>query len=433
MLIACYLIIAANCVLCAWLFWKKRESNSPFQVLFLVILSVLLVPGFADAIAGTVSYHPMAPPVSLSDIDLFNVHVKILLMLVVFCALELFFKTPGLPNPTSIRVQSDMGLYRWIIGALIVSAPIGVLTFGTTAVSSISFENLREGPIQPFALWLFYLQLMLIGLPAYLWFWRNNKMAAVLVLVAFAAIHVVVGGSRQVPAFAFAAMIFVKLSKNDKQSFWILIVLFVFGFAAADIGLEALKLIRNTTGFQARLDALTDIFSGRADLYLAARAESGVRYIMYVFMLDSLPPKFGELQYLARTLLFWLPSLVDFFDIKPDDFEVTMFEYIFGTPIGTMHSAIFGSAYADAGALAFLWIGFIFAWMRSIELVLARIGGVELVMLWATSIYASSMIARGSLYAPIVVTAIAALVAFTSNARRKQRLDHRRLRLQRLA
>ncbi len=137
-------------------------------------------------------------------------------------------------------------------------------------------------------------------------------------------------------------------------------------------------------------------------------SEENVRYAFYYFIqnADNLNGYF-TFEYFFRTLLFWLPSSLDIFDIKPQDFEYKMFADYMNGQEGTMHPTIFGSIYADSGWFFLPWVIFLSAIFYFLPIYIRRFNGVVFFCIWSTALFYSFMLARGSIYASIVVLAVA--------------------------
>lgn len=419
-----YIIISANCIICGSLFLRKYRQNSPFQVLYLILLPLCIFPGYWDIFAGTLQYHPFAPPIDLSARTIVDAHVKIFAVLAGFGLLEHVWRPAKIPKLTTSPPTKQRNNYIYLYLAFLASATIGATFIGPTDFSNISFDDIREGSIGKLSLLLFYFQILCIGLPAYYVLIRKNLILAATVFASFALLHLFLGGSRQVIVFSVAAVVLIHYTQNKRLNGAAFIILFTIAFGFLDSSLQILKLVRNTTGITDRINVITELLvygygSGEAS------ADSSVRYIMYRFLTEPLPDDFGSLTYLGRAALFWLPSTIDVFGIKPVDFEYAMFSHAMNGRIGTMHPTLFGSVFADAQWMMVFWIIFLGIWMRLLEMQLASVKHQERFMLWATCLYFSAMIARGSLYAPLVITGLAAGYAYFSSRRNFRRAHHR--------
>ena len=218
---------------------------------------------------------------------------------------------------------------------------------GGDAIYTASLEDLREGPIGTLYLTLFYLQIIIVGLPAYLILVRKNLMLGLGVFLLFAYLQIAFGGSRQVLFIALFMIIFLKYQKYRFLSSIAIVFAFYLTFEMLDIALQVAKLFRNQPDMYARIALIPDLLSGSINLS-GTSSEEIIVFPMYVLLTRDLPTHFGEFQYFFRTLLFWLPSFVDFFSVKPADFEYDIFAYIMGGREGTMHATFFGNSYADA-------------------------------------------------------------------------------------
>ena len=90
-----------------------------------------------------------------------------------------------------------------------------------------------------------------------------------------------------------------------------------------------------------------------------------------------------------------------------------MFAAVMAGRTGSMHPTYFGSIYADAGWFFPIWILFSFVIMRCVEHVL-RLFPDHAAYLYLFCFYVSIMWARGSLYAPTLMVALAIIGTLTS-------------------
>lgn len=185
-----------------------------------------------------------------------------------------------------------------------------------------------------------------------------------------------------------------------------------------DILLQIVKFVRNLPSTDARIDFLGDLILGKVPLSIftinQVGSEASIRYIMYGFLTDHAPSDFGNLQYFVRTLLFWLPSNLDVFGIKPDDFEMVMYAEAMGNRSGTMHATFFGSAFADARWLAVVWVGWFSFIFKFFEHLMMKMRPLERSMIWGSCVYFSFMVSRGSFYAPTLIIFMALGVVWLS-------------------
>lgn len=418
MTLLAYIVVALNAVICVRLFFEKSRRRSPFQFFYLSLLSLVILPGFSDINAGYHSFHPFAPPVNLTSELIVSAHLKVLMMMLSFLFLEkiasLYMAPPVFHFPP---VRVGWNVYDAIIILLVFYVASGIWYYGFFTLSSASLEDIRVGRIGAFPLYLFYFQIILAGIPAFYLLRLDRRLTGAFVFILFVAIYLFLGGSRQAIVISIAVAIAIVLGRSGRWNAVLLIVVFTVGFAAIDFVLQILKMLRNLPSLDHRLSFISALLSGEISFSAPARdsgSESSIRYVMYDFLYYNPPPDFGSLSYLRRALLFWLPSSVDVLGIKPPDFEVVMFAEAMGNRVGTMHATFFGSAFADARFFSFLWVILFVILFRLIEHVIPRLGSVERCAVWGSSVYVAFMVARGSLYAPLVVISIAIAIAVLS-------------------
>lgn len=417
-MILAYSLISINALLCIALFLRKRRANSPFQVFFMLLLLIAIIPGYSHADIGIIQFHPFSPALLIDTPAMIQTHFIILGYLLAFLLCDFIWPSPSLKIISTEKFDSSLGFY-WAFPAMI----IGLLLFalyqrGEAAIYTASFEDLREGPIGTFYLTLFYLQIVIIGLPAYLILIRKKLFIGFALFLLFAYLQIAFGGSRQILFIALFMIIFLKFQKYRLFSSLAIVFAFFLTFEMLDIVLQIAKLFRNQPDMYARLALIPDLLSGSVDLS-GTSSEEIIVFPMYLLLTRDLPTYFGEFQYFFRTLLFWLPSFLDFFSVKPDDFEYDVFAFVMGGREGTLHGTFFGNSYADTKQFFVVWVAFFALFFKFMENMLRRFDGVEYVMIWSACVYFSVMTARGSLYAPFLVSSIVLLSAFVSLFLRK--------------
>jgi hypothetical protein len=73
---------------------------------------------------------------------------------------------------------------------------------------------------------------------------------------------------------------------------------------------------------------------------------------------------------------------------------------------GTMHPTFFGIIYADGLSFYMAWVLFVIAIMRLSDRVLNTLPSGFDIYFWGILLYVSVMWARGSIYAPVVVSVV---------------------------
>lgn len=413
MILFAILLIGFNCALCIYLFVRKRRINSPFQFFYLLVLGLAVFPGFWDLQTGAYEIHPYAPTMYLTPGVVLSVHAKIAAILLTFVALELALSSYRLGVITLPKFRTQLTAYDGVVAAIVIVLIGGVYVYGFDVLSTMTFGDLRFGTVNTYSLVLFYLQTMVVGLPAVYWLKANRKLSAAAAMFVFAFSYLLLGGSRQTIILSLMTFIALALAGRGRWAYVLLILIGTVGFSAADVVLQAFKAVRNLPSMEQRIDFVVRLISGDVSME-GVTNEAGLRFVMYGFMSEQLPADFGQLAYFRRALLFWLPSSVDVLGLKPADFEFTMFAEAMGNREGTMHPTFFGSVYADAGIWSFVWVGWFVLGFHVLERILLRLDPLERAMVWGSCIYLSFMAARGSLYAPLVITAAVLLLAWGS-------------------
>jgi len=412
-MILAYSLVSINSLMCLVLFLRKRQVNSPFQVFFLFLMLVAILPGYAHVDLGIIQFHPFSPPLLIDGETIAKAHFVILGFLAGFLFLDLIWPSQPLKLIVAEKYRTSLGFY-WVIPALIIGVSLfAVYRQGEDAIYSASFEDLREGPIGPYYLTLFYLQIVIVGLPAYLILVRKDILLGLGAFLLFAYLQIAFGGSRQILFIALFMIIVLKYQKYRLLSSIAIVFAFFLTFEMLDIVLQVAKLFRNQPDMYARIALLPDLLSGSTDLS-GTSSEEIIVFPMYILLTHELPENFAEFQYFFRTLLFWMPSFLDYFSVKPDDFEYDIFAFVMGGRTGTMHGTFFGNSYADAEHFFIVWVGLFTLLFKFMENMMRRFDGVEYVMLWSACVYFSVMTARGSLYAPILIAALVLVLAFVS-------------------
>jgi hypothetical protein len=408
------LLIGFNSAICLLLFIRKRRINSPFQFFYLLLFGLGVFPSFFDLQVGTYEFHPFAPPIYLTPDTIMAVHAKIAAMLLTFALFEAIVDTRNRTIITLPTTPAAISVYDAMVGAIILFLFAGIWAYGFGELATQSFGDLRFGETSTYSLILFYLQVMIVGLPAVYFLKADRKVTAAAILGLFAITYLFLGGSRQTIMLSLIIILAMALVGRGRWAYLLLIVAFSVGFSFADIILQSFKALRNLPSFEQRILLLGDLIAGRATLE-GVSSESALRFVMYGFLHEAQPADFGSLEYFRRALLFWLPSSLDIAGLKPPDFEATMFAEAMGNRVGTMHAIFFGSVYADAGMLFLVWIGWFVLGFRLLEYIMVRLRPLERAMVWSSCIYLSFMAARGSLYAPLVITATVLLLAWLSH------------------
>lgn len=422
-MIITYILIIVNTLLAAGLYLRKRRANSPFQIFFIILIITAILPGIFHTDLGIYQFHPFSSSIMINSKTILMAHQIILMQLVVFWIVEMLIPTKSMNEITTKHYLGSIILYNYVIALILIVLFYLYYSGIMQIMAEQDLNDLREGNTANISLILFYLQIMIVGLPAYYIFVQRNIHIGILLLLLMFTIQFVFGGSRQVLFISiFLIVIFYRQKYTFLSSIAILLI-FMVSLSAIDTTMQIAKLFRNTSGFEARLALIPDLLSGNKNL-LGTSSEQIIVFPMYILLTEDLPEQFGKLRYLGRTLLFWLPSGLDFFSLKPADFEYETFAFIMNGKVGTMHATFFGSSFADAKEMSFLWVIFYTLYFRFMEWFTMRMRSAEYVMLWSTCVYFSVMAARGSLYAPLVVTALAIGLTYISSNFRKKTEKH---------
>lgn len=415
-MILAYILVSLNCFICVSLFLRKRQRNSPFQVFFLLLLLISILPGYSHVALGVVQFHPFSPALLIDEAVIAQSHFIILGYLLAFLLFDLLWPSPQLTIVDKEKFRSGLGFY-WAIPIMITGLILYAL-WGGVEIYTSSFEDLREGPIGSYYLTLFYLQIIIIGLPAYLILIRNHLLFGLAILLGFTYLQMAFGGSRQILFIALFMIIFLRFQRYRLFSSLAIVLGFYITFEMLDIILQIAKLFRNQPDVYARIGLIPDLLNGSVDLS-GTSSEETIVFPMYILLTRELPVYFGEFQYFLRTLLFWMPSFLDFFGLKPLDFEYDIFHFVMGGRQGTMHATFFGNSYADTKIFFIVWVTLFALFFKFMENMILRFSGIEYVMVWSACVYFSVMTARGSLYAPFLVSTTVLVLAFGSKLLRK--------------
>lgn len=381
---------------------RRWRHGSPFFIFFHTILILVILPGYFESVGEFVDYHPFANPIFVDKWLLIEAHLFIFLFLATFLAFEALFSMRSEFDSTN-TIRSNR-YSRFLLLVPITSFAITTASyhyFGQLMFDA-NFVSVREvGPLNYLSLLIGYLSLFSAPLPA-LFLTRGQLLSAGIAGAALLIPILSFGAARQPLAIALLALFFT-FFYGKRFGFLAFLVVTVISFPAMELMLGVLKIIRNQPDFGSRMAALTD-FNVLKDAMEASTSDSAVRYVFYQIIDGVQIEHAGQFRYLLRTFLFWLPSFADVFGLKPEDFEYNMFRATMGGRDGTMHPTVFGSVYADSGWFVVPWVATLFLFMRTFERTLLRHTSRSS-YLFFFGFYASVMLARGSLYAPVLVTA----------------------------
>lgn len=391
-----FVLTIINCALGMFLSYVKARKNSPFFVFYLSLVALFVVPSLFDSTGNIVDFHPFAYPVEITFETLAKSQLVIFFTFVFFLTLEATAPKRSCAPDFS---QGSVGLFIMfpLLIPLIVLA--GYNALGNTFF--LSFITARYGELGPYPLMISYCAIFSVPLAAL--FYARGNLVLTIAALCVVLLPVLLGGARQSLIISVFALIFCFAQKRRFALVYFLVLIVVL-VPVGEVGAGFVKHIRNLPDLDARIQFLTNLPQSLDNIKLGG--ESLLRFAFYHIMSGIEVTNGGEFTYLLRTLLVWLPSIVDVFSLKPDDFEYDMFAAVMMGRHGTMHPTYFGSIYADARGFFPLWILFSFAIMRSVEHVLKSYPDYA-AYLYLFCFYVSIMWARGSLYAPTFMLVLA--------------------------
>jgi hypothetical protein len=411
-----YSLWLTNFIVCWILLTHYLKLRSPIFSFWLIILISFILPSFLDPFLTRIDGHPFAVAFDA------NIDTLIISQLIATASLLLFYlllkifpvsETPStaFKNPTTSSSQ-----LIWA-GILVFSTGFAlkelIEKFGLTFFLDFSFTDRREGLSFASQFFLSYNLMAAAGLPCLLYL-KNMKSLGVLVAIFYLAVFGLLGGSRQ-PLVAVILPFFALFLFNSKHPRIRLATFLLVSQILLSV-FSILLVLRYQTSINDKL-ALVLNPSELLELSTSQSEESSLRFAFYYFIENARSfEEFGGLQYFGRTLLFWLPSSIDFLNIKPDDFEYVMFAKYMRGEIGTLHPTFFGSIFADGLYLFPIWILLIHLvfFLFSRILVIIQHSGFTL-LLWTVFSITGVMLARGALYGPLVISCFSIIYYFVGS------------------
>lgn len=185
-------------------------------------------------------------------------------------------------------------------------------------------------------------------------------------------------------------------------------------FSLMPIGIfiaKVLVFLRNLNGYQERLDFIASFDWGI--IKKSTTNEYDLRFAFYHFIgnQNDLPETFFSLNYFIRILYFWLPSSLSF-GLKPEDFEYDMYSFYTGEFDGSLHATFYGTIFADSGWFILPWLLLLFFVREMGARINFKTSHAANIVYWFSLVYLSTMWARGSIYAPIVVNIFILIVLY---------------------
>lgn len=416
-----FAIAIVNVLLSALLFFIKARQNSPFMMFYLTLCVMFLLPAVLDRPGEVIDFHQFASPVHLTFDGLSIAHLFIFLVLFGFLVLESRW-----PLKRKIQLSKTVSYYSCLLppAFVLASGLVGYVFYGSGLLYA-SFTSVRAGEFGLVSLVLAYFSILSIPSAA-LALSKDRYVSCLFALIPLIIPIAIFGSARQPLVISVFAISFVMLQKLKVKNGYMMVVM-VLLVPVAELILEILKQVRNLPDFGSRVQFF---IGGLGQLDLSGQyGESRLRFVYYIIVNGVEIEKSGEFTYLLRALFFWLPSAIDVFSIKPDDFEYSIFSAVMGGRSGTMHPTFFGILMADAGWFFIPWVVMTFIVMRFIEnALLSRKVGLN--YLYFFCFYVAVMWARGSIYAPLVLLFIVMVIYYSSNIitrvrlSKQQRQDH---------
>jgi hypothetical protein len=414
-----YLLILANLLILLVSIRNHFSKNSPFLAFWYFYTAVYFIPSAFDFGKYSVTLHPLLPIFYPTDETVLKAQIFILFVISSLFLLENLIFLKKLKNEpvytTSKRNTAELVFYTIIYFMFI----FGNLNFVLRHGINLSFDELRE-KISIFDLILIQYNSYILGAFGGFYFNRGNyiRFFSVISLLTFSIL--LIGGSRQSLIISFIIVFFGILNKRKFGIFYLYL-----SIALIPLSLFVSRVMiffRNIDGFENRIE-----FIRNGDYSLidnATSVESNVRYMWYYIMQneDLLQNSLFKYEYVKRIVLFFVPSFM-FPGLKPDDFEYTLYESIYGTYGGSAQITFFGTIYSDTGYNIIPWI-VLFGIFEGLYVYISnRVQEHFKFVIWSIFVYLSTMWARGSIYAPILVLSYSAalIFAFSIFAGRKGR------------
>lgn len=420
MLAIYYSLLAVNICACFLLLRSDLKEYCPAAVLWFVIASSFLLPGIGDPFVGRVAAHPLSIVYDLDIGTLLESQIFIAVILFIFnlvyCLRRVLvgrrFSTSKIYYEKQLFESKSSGLFFYLLFLLIALYGFyeAYEKYGVGMFSSFTFTERREGLSAISGFLLSYNLLVCAGVVFWLVF-NKRFLLSVLFVGVYLFIYFVMGGSRQ--PIIVLLLPFVFYFVFFRRHGFLYAVLLSASFGLVSKLLEFVIYIRNTSGLNARLERLSELpsflFSFGEKL---GSKEEDLRFVFYYYVknFDGLAG-FGDFTYFSRIMFFWLPSSLDWFGWKPEDFEYVMFSHFIPEFVGTMHPTFFGTIYADSGWLILPWLLFFVIMLLLTGPVLRCYRGIPYFSVWGLFAYAYMMIARGAFYGPFVVLVFGLLFA----------------------
>lgn len=379
-------------------------------LIWLSLAIVFFIPSLSDLGEGDVKPHSLSISYYLTYEYLIAAHIYAFFImltysLIMFVLFRNVYKGFDL-NLTMKKEAGDRFFITLVLGISLVSLFSYINRLGLNNVMAMGFLDFRESIPFHIRIGLIYTQVF-VGAIALYYYFNKKIMYCCLVLSYLTFLFIFIGGSRQPIVVTFLAGFFYLAQHKQKISYYYLLI--TFSIPAIYL-MQLLLSLRNINGFEAKINF---ILSGQfIEALHEASDESNLRYVYYYFVNNfSDIEGFAQFDYLARTLLAWLPSAFSF-GMKPIDFEVTMFKVFMPGYNGTMHPLLFGSIVSDSGFFFIPWL-LLIASVVLLSSIFSRdlTGLVKFLFVTVLCLYAV-MLARGAIYGVTVMVLFTGLFIF---------------------
>lgn len=411
-----HIIWAYNLIVCWQLLSKYLTIRSPFFSFWLVVLASFLIPSALDPYLARIDGHPFAVSFNNNIDTLIKAQLIVATSLSLFYFLNLTLPISAVPHHIFSRAPTKNKHILWA-GVLLVTTGFALSEvigkFGFTFFVDFSFTDRRESLSFLSQFLLSYNLIAAAGL-AFALILAGQRLIATIVAIYYIGIFSLLGGSRQ-PLIAlaipfFGAYIFNSNNARSRLIFLLAASQLILSFLAALLVIRYQTSINDKISLILNPTELVELATSRSD-------ESSLRFAFYYFIESARQLEhFGELQYLTRTLFFWIPSFLDIFNIKPEDFEYKMFFHYMRGETGTLHPTFFGSIFADSLFLFPIWVALVhFVFVIFTKILLAIESNCFQLCLWTVFSTTGIMLARGAIYGPIVISIFSIIFYLTGN------------------
>lgn len=412
-----YSFIILSVLLLVVLFYWDLKRRSPFLILWLIILFYLTLPSFSDPFNRVVDPHPFASTLIITDQGLIIYAVYSFFVLFSFLLIYILSSLLYTKNNNTVLLYNNVYIddkkdnyYIAFLMTSFIGFFIFYKQFGINILSSLDFTTRREYSTPLLSFLLTYPFMICCGLALY--YLTNRKyLKLTLSVIPYLILFLIFGGSRQPLVALITPIALYYCIGKEKINYRFLILIIISSIFLKPL-FSILLYLRNLPSFEERLIQLSSPVELYTTVVQTSRNDGTIRYAFYYFIENAKSSNdYFNLEYLGRTLLFWLPSSFDVLNIKPNDFEYKMFSDYMNGKSGTMHPSIFGSIYADSGWLFFPWVIIFGLFLYFTPIYIQKFKGVTYICLWSVCCFYSFMLARGSLYAPITVIMVAIFFA----------------------